>query len=158
MDLDALIAQAVNMSREGHNDESVLAAARGYVRGNSERFNGQGRPPHGVQPRRFGPPAPRVAALSRDPKDNKCANCNQPGHTKWYCPKPPISIEDRKCHICGKAGHIARTKEDAHKQASSHGSVRDGHGNRSIPQSHLSWSSDRQGRLPTATTTPTKME
>ena len=116
IDLDALIAQAVNMSREGHNDESVLAAARGYVRGNSGRFNGQGRPPpRGAQPRRFGPPTPRVATPPREPKDNKCANCNQPGHTKLDCPKPPISIEDRKCHICGKAGHIARKCPDKDK-------------------------------------------
>ena len=32
IDLDALIAQAVNMSREGHDDETVLAVARGYAR------------------------------------------------------------------------------------------------------------------------------
>ena len=31
------------------------------------------------------------------------------------CPKPPISIEDRKCHICGKAGHIARKCPDKDK-------------------------------------------
>ena len=29
IDLEALIAQAASMSRDGHNDESILAAARG---------------------------------------------------------------------------------------------------------------------------------
>ena len=36
-----LIAQAVNMSRDGHNNESVLAAARGYIRVISGRPNGR---------------------------------------------------------------------------------------------------------------------
>ena len=81
IDLEALIAQAVNMSQDGHNDESVLAAARGYIRGSSGRPNGPGRVQRGAPVRRFGPPGPRVATPPRDPKDNKCANCNQVGHT-----------------------------------------------------------------------------
>lgn len=92
---------------------TVLAVARGYV---NRKFNSQRRPPpRGAQPRRFGATNPRAATPPRDPKDNKCANCNQPGHTKFDCPKPPISIEDRKCYICGKAGHIARKCRDKDK-------------------------------------------
>ena len=59
----------------------------------------------------------RVATPPRDPKDNTCANCNKPGHTKEDCPHPATSIEDRKCHICCKTGHIARKCPDKDKGA-----------------------------------------
>ena len=59
----------------------------------------------------------RVVTPPRDPKDNKCANCNKPGHTKEDCLHPAISIEDRKCHICDKTGHIARKCPDKDKGA-----------------------------------------
>ena len=52
----------------------------------------------------------------RDPKDNKCANCNQVGHTKESCPKPLIAMEEMKCHICNKTGHIARICPDKDKR------------------------------------------
>ena len=46
IDLEALIAQAVNMSRDGHNDDTVLAVACGYARGQAGQFTG--RPQRGA--------------------------------------------------------------------------------------------------------------
>ena len=103
------------MRRDGHTDEPLLAAARGYEQGNSGRFNSLGRPQRGAPVRRFSTPSPRVATPPSDPKDNKCANCSMTGHTKENCPKPQISIEDRNCRICSKTGHIARKCPDNDK-------------------------------------------
>ena len=116
IDLDALIAQAVNMSREGHDDETVLAVARGYARQPSGRFSSSSKPPRGGPPcgaPRFGPSS-RVATPPRDPKDNKCANCNQPGHAHLNCPKPQVPKEQRKCHVCTQCQQVPQ-----HAQVSS---------------------------------------
>ena len=111
IDLDALIDQAVNMSRDGHDDDTALAVASGYTRGQAGRFAGRpqrGAPARGARFGATGNPGGRVPTPPRDPKDNKCATCNQVGHTKDNFPKPQIAMEERKCHICNKTGHIAR--------------------------------------------------
>ena len=108
------------MSRDGHDDDTVLAVVREYARGQARRF--AGRPQRGVPARgaRFGAtgnPGGRVPTPPRDPKDNKCAICNQVGHTKENCPKPQIAMEERKCHICNETGHIARICPDRERPA-----------------------------------------
>ena len=144
IDLEALIAQAVIMSRDGQNDESVLAAARGYVRGNSGRFNSPGRPQREAPVRRFGTPGLRVATPPRDPKDNKCANCNITGLTKENGPKPQISIEDKVPNMQQTGSYceiVPRQRQSRTSicQAGTHGIAGSKHGHISVPEPHFAW-------------------
>ena len=84
--------------KAGVNEEFILAAVQGMRRGGrnmQKRLGGQR-----AQPRAATPP--------RDARDVKCANCGQTGHAAKDCKKERIPFEQRKCHICNKAGHIRR--------------------------------------------------
>ena len=63
--------------------------------------------------RRPGAPPPR------DAKEAECANCNQMGHTAQACNRPKLPIDQRKCHICDKTGHIAFKCPDKDKSKKS---------------------------------------
>ena len=59
-----------------------------------------------------GPRPPRQDGKQGSPdKKPKCPNCGGE-HTKDKCPKPTLALKDRKCFLCGKAGHTARFCKD----------------------------------------------
>ena len=93
-----MVALVTNLQRAGCNGEMVLAALQ-KVQART-RFP---RPSGAKQAAR-----PRARTPPRDPKDNKCANCNLPGHQAKDCLKPKVATTDRKCHLCNKTGHLAR--------------------------------------------------
>ena len=92
-------AMVATMQKLGGGGDYVLAAARAIQRRNAQRA-----------------PAKRVSTCPRDPKDTKCANCNQTGHTAATCTKPKRAMADRLCHVCNKPGRLARRCPDRDKQ------------------------------------------
>jgi len=56
------------------------------------------------------PTAPsQTNATNRVPNDNKCFNCDSPGHHTHDCPKPKMKSQANVvCYNCGKLGHIKR--------------------------------------------------
>ena len=104
-----------DMHREGKSSEDIVAAVRGasYPRG---------RAPAGAQRQgnrsQSAPSRHRAKTPPRDPKDNKCANCNEKGHTHLTCPQPAKSLDDRACHECGQKGHTARRCPNKGKRSS----------------------------------------
>ena len=93
-----------SMCREGRSSDDIAAAVR-------SASNMRGRAPFGAQ--RQGNKAQsaqsrqRARTPPRDPKDQKCANCNEKGHTHLACPHPAKPMEKRICHECGGEGHTA---------------------------------------------------
>ena len=94
-DIPALIA---SMQGAGFSSDFILSAVQNY--------RGRGNRPQ-QRPRQGPGPARRIATPPRDAKDIKCANCNGTGHMALKCPKPKLADDQRKCHVCGKPGHLA---------------------------------------------------
>ena len=85
----------INMQREGCNDSDIVAAVK-------SASNPRGRAPYSAQRQgsrsQSTPSRQRARTPPRDPKDHKCANCNEKGHSHLACPHPPKPLEKRKCH------------------------------------------------------------
>ena len=107
VDVVALIATLI---RGGCDDEMVLAAVQRMQR-NGPRA-------------RTSPTRPRASTPLRDPKDNKCANCNEKGHDASKCPKTKVMMTERKCHTCNRTGHLARNCPDKDKKGNTGGQAR----------------------------------
>ena len=105
-----MVAFITSLVKGGCDHEMVLAAVQRVQRGGPKS--------------RTGPYKPRARTPPRDPKDKKCANCNEKGHEAVNCPKAKMNMSDRRCHTCNKAGHLARNCPDKDKKPTSGGQVR----------------------------------
>ena len=71
-------------------EDLIMAAVQRFQgRGAKGRQQGQRRPNDKA----------RIATAPRDPKDNKCANCNQPGHSHLNDSQLQVAQELRKSPI-----------------------------------------------------------
>ena len=104
-----VVAMVESMHREGHSADNIAAAVR-------NASYSRGRAPPGAQRQggraQSAPSRQRARTPPRDPKDNKCANCNEKGHTHVTCPHPAKAMDKRKCHECVEEGHTARRCPD----------------------------------------------
>ena len=109
-----IAAMVIRMHDDGYPPDMVAAA----IKEKTNRFRFQNRGGQRERGRKFASEGPggRARTPPRDPKDVKCANCNRAGCAKDRCPHPKLSMEQRKCHICGKAGHTARMCPDKEKR------------------------------------------
>ena len=93
----------------------VLAAVQRVQRANPKARAGPFKPRANTPPRDSPP---------RDPKDNKCANCNDKGHDASKFPKAKVLMSERRCHTCNRTGHLARNCPDKDKKAITGGQAR----------------------------------
>ena len=80
------------------NTDELIAAFQNFKR----RKDGGGG---SRQPQRRTERSPKTTFTG----EKKCPNCGAEGHEKTACPKPQVSMSDRRCFICGEKNCRAST-------------------------------------------------